>query len=238
VPDSQEQSSEATATETVHPDAPTVPNPLKRKALAEFNDKENVAPSMAHRRSAPKADAKRPKTLAEIKESLSTLLDEPLVPDSQMSDSDDDDRDRESRATHHESSISALCIARSSVVNRLSFTAVSTNDTTSSGPLAFHGPISDSLSGFKVPSLLRRATTNLSTASNSSSGTTTPTSETAVRMGGSKKANIHYQAREAERRKIVDAAERKRKEGLKKIVVRKGEMSALGVLGRQGSGFE
>ena len=59
-----------------------------------------------------------------------------------------------------------------------------------------------------------------------------------MRMGGSKKSNIHYQAREAERKKIVEAADRKRKEEVKKSVRGKGRRSMLGVLGSYNSGFE
>ena len=199
---------------------------------------------MAHRRSGPRPDAKRPKTLAEIKESLSTLLDEPLVPDSQLYDSDDDNDD-EAQEDHlmtglrrEDSAPAILRSARPSVVNRLNSKSGTLDGSASNGPLAFHASAFDSVAGFKVPSLLRRATTNLSTASNSSSSTTTAASETGVRVGGSKKANIHYQAREAERRKIVEAAERKRKEGLKRNVVGRGRASVLGALSRHGSGFD
>lgn len=111
-------------------------------------------------------------------------------------------------------------------------------DDTPSGPLAFHAPTAGATNGgFKVPSLLRRATTNLSTTSNTS-GTTTPTGgEGGVRRGGSKKSNIHYQAREAERRKVVDASDKRRKESVKRSVLTKGRQSVLGSFGKA-SGFE
>lgn len=84
---------------------------------------------------------------------------------------------------------------------------------------------------------MRRATTNLSTTSNTSTGTTTPTGGEGVRRGGSKKSNIHYQAREAERRKVVDASDKRRKEEVRKSVLTKGRQSVLGSFGRT-SGFE
>jgi mediator of replication checkpoint protein 1 len=109
--------------------------------------------------------------------------------------------------------------------------------------LAFQAPTTGTTSGgFKVPSLLRRATTNLSTTSTTSTGTTTPTTtptKGGVRRGGSKKSNIHYQAREAERKKLVDASEQRRKERVKKTVLGTGRQSVLGSLGgAKFSGFD
>jgi len=63
------------------------------------------------------------------------------------------------------------------------------------------------------------------------------TTENAVRVGGSKKSNIHYQAREAERKRIVGAAEKKRNAQVKKKVISTGR-SILGLLRNNGSGFE
>ena len=182
----------------------------------------------------------RPTTIAEIRESLSFLVDEPLVPDSQHSDSEDEDEDNDAMdvdATTETSrqGESRRVLQRASVVNRVSTARAENEDP--HGPMAFHAPTSTSTSTFKVPSLLRRAT-NLSSTSNSSGGASTATTETNVRMGGSKKSNIHYQAREAERKKIVEAADRKRKEEVKKSVRGKGRRSMLGVLGSYNSGFE
>lgn len=72
----------------------------KRKLPSEFEvsqGKENVAPSNPRRRPANET-SKRAKTLAEIREAVSFLIDEPLVPDSQVSGSDagsDYDEDEE-----------------------------------------------------------------------------------------------------------------------------------------------
>jgi mediator of replication checkpoint protein 1 len=204
--------------------------------------------------------SKRAKTLAEIREAVSFLIDEPLVPDSQVSgseagsDYEDEDEDEASddgkdrienviTTTRVRRQTTILRTVRPSIINRLSMTRTHSEDDIASGPLAFHAPIAGSTSGgFKVPSLLRRATTNLSTTSNTSSGTTTPSAggaESGIRRGGSKKSNIHYQAREAERKKVVDASERRRKEEVKKTVLGTGRQSILGSFGvGKHSGFE
>lgn len=227
----------------------------KRKLPAEFGSsqgKENIAPQNPRRRPADET-SKRAKTLAEIREAVSFLIDEPLVPDSQMSDSeagsdveeedeqasDNDDEDGlEITTTRVRRRTTVLRTVRPSIINRLSMNHSHAEDETPPGPLAFHAPTAGAANGgFKVPSLLRRATTNLSTTSNTS-GTTTPTgAEGGVRRGGSKKSNIHYQAREAERRKVVDASDKRRKESVKKSVLTKGRQSVLGSFGKA-SGFE
>ena len=193
---------------------------------------------LSHRRLGADASMSRPTTIAEIRESLSFLVDEPLVPDSQRSDSEDEDNDAmDVDATTETSRLggSRRVLQRASVVNRASTVRAENEDP--QGPVAFHAPTSTSTSTFKVPSLLRRAT-NLSSTSNSSGGASTATTESNVRMGGSKKSNIHYQAREAERKKIVEAADRKRKEEVKKSVRGKARRSMLGALGSYNSGFE
>jgi mediator of replication checkpoint protein 1 len=233
----------------------------KRKLPADFEvsapGKENVAPSMSHRRR-PGLDGgtitKRATTIADIRESLSFLIDEPLVPNSQVSDNSDDeaeedeDSDGPSRRVRQKrndgNGSSVLTTVRASVVNRLTLSRNNSmgmdEDSQASGPVAFHTSNSISSGGFKIPSLLRRATTNLSSTSSNSSGATTPvTNENAVRMGGSKRSNIHFQAREAERMKKVQDADRRRTEGIRKSVVGKGRTSVLGnSLGSRNSGFE
>jgi mediator of replication checkpoint protein 1 len=252
VPDSQVASTDAKESSNEATPAIAAVNPLKRKAPQEQEQsgdgKENVPP-MSHRRRLDGGSSKRPATLAEIREAVSFLIDEPLVPDSQISGSESgsdheedygDDQEQTRRVRQEFSSTTILGNARSCVVNRLSVVRTD-EEATESGPLAFHSAASNSLSGFKVPSLLRRATTNLSnTSSTASSGTTTPapSADNGVRRGGSKKSNIHYQAREAERKKIVDASERRRKEQVKRSVIGKGRQSVLGAFRSKGLGFE
>jgi mediator of replication checkpoint protein 1 len=225
---------------------------LKRKLPEDFAvNKDNIRTDMSHRRR-PAADhgfTVKPVGIAELRESISMLIDEPLVPNSQASDASDDEEEDEEphvRQRRNDGNGSAVLTAvRASVINRLTVSrqnSMDTEDNDTSGPVAFHSSTS-TVGMFKIPSLLRRATTNLSNASTSSTGTTTPThasgNENAVRMGGSKKSNIHFQAREAERMKKVRDVEERRREGIRKSVVGKGRVSVLGnSLGRRGSGFE
>jgi mediator of replication checkpoint protein 1 len=251
VPDSQDASGAVMELSNEHAPAAAPVNPLKQRAAQEheqFGGKENIPP-MGHRRRADVGTSKRPATLAEIREAVSFLIDEPLVPDSQVSgsesgsdhegDSGDDQDHRTVRIRREVTATTVLGNARASVVNRLSIVHTH-EENTGSGPLAFHSAAATSLSGFKVPSLLRRATTSLSNASTTSSNSTTPapSADNGVRRGGSKKSNIHYQAREAERKKIVEASDRRRKEQVKKSVIGKGRQSVLGGLGTKGLGFE
>lgn len=167
------------------------------------------------------------------------LFDEPLVPDSQVSDYSDDEAEplRPRRDDGNGSTF------RPPIVNRLaSFRTESQggdDETQASGPMAFHTSVS--VSAFKIPALLRRSTTAASNGSVNGGVTTTTAgggNENAVRRGGNKKSNIHFQAREAERMKKVVAAEGKRREGIRKRVGR-GRVSVLGAgLESQGSGFE
>lgn len=220
----------------------------KRKLPDSFDDsigKENVPPRNP-RRTNPSSEA-MPPSLSDIRESLSFFLEDSIVPDSQMSLSDSDDEQFEfskpinfSR-TDTNMSTDSIASNRSSVVNRLLRT--DSEDSMASKPLAFQtGAVASNT--FKVPSLLRRAT-NLSTAS---SGSNTPTGGAAsgaaggngsgVRIGGSRRSNIHYAAREAERKMVIDAAETKRRAQVKsKVLLSKGR-SILGMLKKEGSGFE
>ena len=259
--DSQPDDTQGEQTEaTGEPESNVTANmSLKRKLPADFTaGKENITPNMSHRRRPAGEDgtmSRKPIGLQETRESISFLLEDAIVPDSQVSDQSDDAEDededgptRRVRQRRNDGNGSAvLTSVRASVINRLTVSrqnSLSTEDDAQAptGPMAFHASTSLSGSGvFKIPSLLRRATTNLSNASNSSSGTTTPTggNENAVRMGGSKRSNIHFQAREAERMKKVREAEGRRREGIRKSVVGKGRVSVLGnSLGGKGNGFE
>lgn len=198
--------------------------------------KENRPPAHMRRTAAPDALTRRPISAADIKDSVAELLDDPrdvLVPDSQymsLSDSDDD--------------ATPTTLPPRVVTNRLSRTpSVQSNSTTTStttagsSNMAFQHPSAPT--AFRVPSLIRRATSNLSAASERSSSTTGSAAVgkgDAVRRGGTGKSNIHAQAREAERRKVLEKTERRRAETLKKKVGRaRGERSVLSGLG---GGFE
>lgn len=219
--------------------------------------------------------SKKPTTLAEMRESISFLVEEPhSVPDTQpnFSDSDtepddDDDADNDDNADADTASpvtdspisttppaarapfIARRTTARPAVIDRLSLSREASLNSASASDtqLAFHAPSpSTSFNGsFKVPSLLRRATTNLSAAlatsqerRASAGGSPAAVSQDGgVRRGGSRKSSIHYQAREAERRARVEKAERRRSEGVRKMVVQ-GARGMLGGWAGTAEGFE
>ncbi|KAF4534732.1 Mrc1-like domain-containing protein [Lasiodiplodia theobromae] len=239
-------------------------NPLKRKSPATESNDENRPPAR-QRRTAAAADRK-PTTLAEIRENVSFLIDEPLVRETQYSASEDEDEGDDggeqqqtkvtTRASFTERRTTTTVVDRLTL-SRSASAASSTSTTTTEQqpapagkPLAFAAGNKPAGHGFRVPALLRRATSNLSNASSTTTTTTTTTNSNynataagaaaaeagGLRRGGSKKSNIHYQAREAERKKAVEAVDARREEGLRKKVVKGRGRSVLGVLG--GGGFE
>jgi mediator of replication checkpoint protein 1 len=221
VPDSQ----------TIDPPA----NPRKRKSL-DSQEKENRPPPNMRRTAVSDGIARKPMSMADIEHSVSELLEDPrvMVPDSQyLSDSDDElaiglptHTDKPRKPTI----IDRLTLSRTSISS-----STTTSTTTTDTNLAFHAPSNAHTPGFRVPSLIRRATSNFSTVSERSSGTNTPV-EGGVRRGGTGRSNIHAQAREAERRAVMEKAEGKRKEALRKKAGKaRGKRSILSGLG---GGFE
>ncbi|KAB8342867.1 hypothetical protein FH972_022464 [Carpinus fangiana] len=106
---------------------------------------------------------------------------------------------------------------------------------------AFFAPSAAGSTSFKVPSLLRRATTNASNASDGSDKTGLSTGgmgKEVIKMGGSKKSSVNYYVREKERRAKVEEVERGRDEARKKVgMLRRKEVGAgLGGRGRRAEG--
>ncbi|RMZ17462.1 hypothetical protein D0862_00814 [Hortaea werneckii] len=135
---------------------------------------------------------------------------------------------------------------KSSVVDRLSLKRASSSSDPSlaGGPTAWAAPSVPS-ARVKAPSLLRRATTNMSTAGAANDRGVTVGhqslgrsdsngSGSGVRMGGSKKSSLAYQARVEERKAIVEASSKRREENTKKIAEMRRNSSALsrGLTGR------
>lgn len=229
----ESQQAETTAEQNTYP----VPM-LKRKAsniLVDSSGKENRAPEELRKSS--ESSFKRPR-LVDIREQLSFLTEDSAILDSQVLSDDDageDDYPLGISRTNTNLSMDSNG-SRSSVVNRLVRASITEDD--SSRPLAFQAANAKSSSSFKIPSLLRRAT-NLSTTSESSNATnnSSVSNDSSVRLGRSKKSNIHYQAYEAERRKTVEATELKRKAYLKKTVMASKGRAIMGLL-KNSSGFE
>ncbi|MCJ1438120.1 hypothetical protein MMC27_007507 [Xylographa pallens] len=213
------------------------PTHLKRKRPLQESvpDGANRPPPQARR----VQTMRKPSTLAEIRESVSFLIEEPQgvteIPHSDSSDEDGEGQNENTPQPGHE--LFANRRRTAPIIDRLSLkraeSAASTSVTTR---LAFHDPNAVSGTSFKVPSLLRRATTQVT----ETHGITTAGTERAagggekgdfVRRGGTKRSSINYYAREMERNKGVKEVERRRKEER----IRVGEMRR-GVLGALGMG--
>lgn len=228
IPDSQ-------AAESQYLPAPSSPH--KRKSTD--SQKENRPPPHMRRTAASDSLARKPMTADDVKHSISELIEDPriVIPDSQLSDAEDDDDD---------GSHTSRTAARKPIIDRLSLSRQSTVEetvTTDSTSLAFHAPSRGTAGapGFRVPSLIRQATSNLSISSERSAPSGSGSSagkESGVRRGGTGRSNIHAQAREAERRALLEKKEGKRKEALKKKVESGRKKGARSVLGDLGGGFE
>jgi mediator of replication checkpoint protein 1 len=226
VPDSQVEESQ---------NAAPARGDVERPALSDIST--NI-PAKAGRGSLATATLKRPTTIEDIRDSVAPFFPDPIVPDSQPPPSDDEeDVDMINPLSRTDTSTSADSAAsRTAIVNRLLRASASADDS-AGGPLAFAANgASANAPAFKMPSLLRR-TTNLSSASTSSRSSTS-SGGSRVRVGGSKKSNMHYQAYEAERKRAVEEAERKRTQQLKRAVMATKGRGIMGFLRVKESGFE
>jgi len=190
-------------------------------------EKENHPPIHPRRTAAPDTTlSRKPISLADVQTSVMELLDDPriMVPDSQYSDSESDN-EAMIKPAGHKPVIDRLTLSRTTSMDPESSTA---------NNMAFHTPSASVVPGFKIPSLLRRATSNLSAVERTSEKGSMPT-ESIVRRGGTGRSNIHAQAREAERRATLEKRDEKRKEGIRKKIKAKGKRSVLKDLG---GGFE
>lgn len=219
---------------------PALPEPTlgKRKRLLQESvpDNGNMRPPPAARRTqAPK----KPATLAEIRESVSFLIEEPgsinIAPDPSSSASEDESvaHDKNPRRRPNPNP--------NPIIDRISLKRAESATTSSNSRLAFYDPstTNPSIGGFKVPSLLRRATTtNLAAENHGITTMATATTERAagggekgdfVRRGGTKKSSVNYFAREMEKNKVIEGVERRRKEEREREA--KGRNMRLGGLG-------
>ncbi|KAI1762867.1 MRC1-like domain-containing protein [Hypoxylon sp. FL1150] len=192
----------------------------------------------------------RPSSLTDVRKELSNLLEDPngsaasIVPATEIG-SDDSEDEEASPATTSSSASSNKENRRPSadvaVVDRIKLKRESSSSlSTSNGRLAFAASSSSAgAGGFKVPALLRRATTNSLMSNSSSTSTSTGTSAastpTTTKTGGEesrvlkktagKRSGINYFARENERRAAVADKEKRREarkwkgaEGRSKVV--------------------
>ncbi|KAI1341416.1 MRC1-like domain-containing protein [Xylariaceae sp. FL0016] len=183
-------------------------------------------------------DGVRPASITDVRRELSSLLEEPnasvdssIVPATEVGSDSEDERESERPSSSNKENY------RPSVVDRISLkrnsSAVSNGSTGPASRLAFVAPASSS-SGFKVPALLRRATTNSLMSSSSSSTLSASNSgpqasagrngaaslnkansfseEGKLKKNAGKRSGINYFARENERRAKVQEKEKRREE--------------------------
>ncbi|KAF8865152.1 hypothetical protein BDZ45DRAFT_669045 [Acephala macrosclerotiorum] len=227
--DSQSQSQDEGSQQVVLDSQPTEMGPPKRKRSDDAADAANRPPPHL-RRTKP---VKKPSNISEIRESLSSLIEEPnaiIAPADYGSDSDDDleiedENDLNSSRVKEKENRDPFALRRTnvSIIDRISLKRQSSSTISTSAKLAF--TVSSATPGFKVPLLLRRATTNslASSTSSSASGGMSATERMAggagsegVRRGGGKGSGINYFARESERRAAVAKREGRREQKLVK----------------------
>jgi mediator of replication checkpoint protein 1 len=134
--------------------------------------------------------------------------------------------------------------AKAAIVDRLSLKRGSSSSTSADSRSAWS--TGGSSSSVQAPSLLRRATTNVSSGANDRGVTTGSggndrgvTVGGGARVGSNKKSSLAYQARAEERRTIVEASARRRAENTAKIAeLRRANSSSMARIGFAGSGFE
>lgn len=230
--DSQEgsQDNQAQSTASVVPDS-------QPKAAGTMGAPPKRAPAAERRTKA----GKKPSDIGEIRETLSNLLDDPsgnsIISSTDFgSDSEEEEAggeaDGDGESSNKENANPRRGRARHAagqVVDRISLkrqvsSNVSTASNNSGGRMAFAAPSSGGAGGFKVPALLRRATTNslISTGSSQASGKGGAAAAAAggggfgedakIKSKAGKKSGISYLARESDRRKAVDEAEKRREQ--------------------------
>jgi mediator of replication checkpoint protein 1 len=225
--DSQSQSRDDTFQKEVLQVSDSQPNsvmgPPKRKLSQDSETEKRLPPHLRRIKV-----TKRPSNLSEIRESLSSLIEEPntviMSHESSGSDSGEEDGDsgadarRTQKDKENRDPFASRRKASIPVVDRISLKRASSNTVSTSTRLAFAAP--SSTPGFKVPALLRRTTTNSSISSGSSTSGVSGTERTAGGFGdevkfakrAGKNSGVNYFARENERKLKVEESEKRRKE--------------------------
>ena len=202
----------------------TISHPTRKRPLEDsIPNAGNRLPSSS-RRTRP---FKKPSTLAEIRASVSFLVEEPHAPlPHHQNTSSPPSSDNETNHQHNDSHFTARRHTNP-VIDRLSLKRAE-SASVSTTALAFYDPsTSANPGGFKIPSLLRRATTGqlLKAGAPDKHGISTlAVTERAagrerevVKTGGTRKSSIGYFAREKQGAKRVEDRERKRTEEFKRI---------------------
>ncbi|KAI0394082.1 hypothetical protein F5Y17DRAFT_429369 [Xylariaceae sp. FL0594] len=248
--DTDSQSQTANPAEQAIPDSQPPTTGRKRSRM----DDHALRPGPGERRSGAGA---RPASIAEVRRSLTALLDEPnaslgsVIPATDVGSDEDEDGERPTSSRSNQENREPVRRATvSAVVDRITLKRNSSSLSTSSsgsGRLAFTASSTGGSSGgFKVPALLRRATTNsknlaassamtgLGSGTSQSSSTSSSLNKAAgfgdeqngkLKKNAGKRSGINYFAHENERRAKVADAEKRREarkwkgaEGRSKVV--------------------
>ena len=232
---SQSQAGDSQSQQVVPDSQPTSMGPPKRKYSEDSTEAENRPPPNLRRTK----NGKKPSNLTEIRESLSSLIEEPnaiFAPADSGSESEDEleiEGEPKSQAQKENRDPFALRRGKVAVIDRISLKRASSSSISTNTRLAF--ATSSSVAQFKVPPLLRRATTNSSIASSTTSSVSGGMSATermaggagseGVKRGGGRTSGVNYFARETERRANVVKTEKRRQqkrvkgaEGRRKVV--------------------
>ncbi|GAM85765.1 hypothetical protein ANO11243_037730 [Dothideomycetidae sp. 11243] len=244
VPNSQTESSEQPLSQTTdQPLQQAYDGPFKRPTLTS---------TVSRGRTAGNAAFVKPSSIAEVRASVSFLVDEPHIEapaDVELSDAESDaeshaDTEEDQRVPEADRPhfSARRTPAPPQVVDRLLIRKTSSALSAVSdgaGGVAFIARSSSAVGSFRAPSLLRRATgsalgqTPASLKRDASNASSTTSGE---RRAGGKKSSIAYAAREAERRAVLDGVEKRRKEDVKRIASMRRGGGLAGLAGR--SGFE
>ncbi|KIE02379.1 DNA replication checkpoint mediator, partial [Metarhizium majus ARSEF 297] len=223
--ESQNDTQEQAQHPTLIPDSqPTQPQP---QPLSSTADNSRAPASMRRTK-----NGKKPSNIGEVRETLSNLLDEPhgsIIPATEVgSDSEEEEQQEED----DDDDLSRSNKENQPVVDRISLKR-NTSSTSSTVRMAFTTQTSSS---FKVPALLRRATTN-STIMSGSSGSSAMSSaggfgdDAKIKKGAGKKSGIGGFARENEQRAKVQESERRRQE--RRVKGARGRIGMVGgILGK------
>ena len=173
-------------------------------------------------------NGKKPSNIGEIRESLSNLLEEPslntVISSTDLgSDSDDADDEQQAPRSSNKENDAPQHGRRTNktIVDRISLKrqgSSSASSVSSGGRMAFAAPSASAGGSFKVPALLRRATTNslMSTSSGSSGGSTHGAGaggfgeEAKIKKSAGKRSGINSFARENERRAALEESSKRR----------------------------
>lgn len=210
----------------------------KRPLQESKPDTGNMRPPAPQRRTqAPK----KPASLAEIRESVSFLIEEPGA----FNTADPSSSASEDESTNNiENHSNPRRISANPIIDRLVLKRAESASTSASTRLAFHNAAAaqSAVGNFKVPSLLRRATTSQLAAADNNHGITTAATERAagggekgdfIRKGGSKKCSVNYFSRESEKRAVVEGVERRMRLDIEKQA--RSRRAGLGKLVHSGS---